>query len=53
MIDPDYRRALIAEEAYLRSERRGFASGHEVQDWLAAESEIDTRLTLGAVPRKK
>lgn len=50
MIDPEYRRALIAEEAYLRAERRNFAPGYEVEDWLNAESEIDTRLTLGAVP---
>ncbi len=50
MIDPEYRRALIAEAAYLRAERRNFAPGYEVEDWLNAESEIDTRLTLGAVP---
>ena len=27
--------------AYYRAERRGFAPGHEVEDWLAAEAEID------------
>jgi hypothetical protein len=48
MIDPQRRRALIAEAAYLRSERRGFAPGHEEEDWLAAEAEIDTALTAGA-----
>ncbi|HEX4378099.1 MAG TPA: DUF2934 domain-containing protein [Steroidobacteraceae bacterium] len=50
MIDPEHRRALIAEAAYLRAERRSFAPGYEVEDWLNAESEIDTRLMLGAVP---
>lgn len=31
----------VAELAYLLSERRGFAPGHELEDWLAAEREID------------
>ena len=30
----------IAEAAYYRAERRGFAPGQEVEDWLAAEKEI-------------
>jgi Protein of unknown function (DUF2934) len=38
------RRALIAENAYLRAERRGFAPGHESEDWLAAEVEVDALL---------
>ena len=44
-IDVEKRRALIAEAAYLRSERRGFEPGHEEEDWLAAEAEIDLALT--------
>ncbi|MCC7259244.1 MAG: DUF2934 domain-containing protein [Gammaproteobacteria bacterium] len=32
---------LIAEAAYFRAERRGFAPGQELEDWLAAEIEID------------
>jgi hypothetical protein len=49
-IDQDLRRSLIAKAAYYRAERRGFAGGHdaEAQDWLAAELEVDTALTLGA-----
>jgi hypothetical protein len=35
------RRAMIAESAYLRAERRGFEPGHETEDWLAAEAEVD------------
>ncbi|HYE37672.1 DUF2934 domain-containing protein [Methylocaldum sp.] len=30
----------IAEAAYYRAERRGFAPGYEVEDWLEAEREI-------------
>ena len=44
-IDAEKRHALIAEAAYLRAERRGFAPGHEEDDWLAAETEIDLALT--------
>jgi Protein of unknown function (DUF2934) len=44
-IDAEKRHALIAEAAYLRAERRGFAPGHEVEDWVAAEAEIDLALT--------
>jgi len=38
------RHASIAEAAYYRSEQRGFAPGHELEDWLAAEEEVDQRL---------
>lgn len=31
---------MIAEAAYYRSERRGFIPGHELEDWLAGETEI-------------
>ncbi|BBA33318.1 hypothetical conserved protein [Methylocaldum marinum] len=30
----------IAEAAYYRAERRGFAPGYEIEDWLEAEKEI-------------
>jgi cell division septation protein DedD len=46
-VSADIRRAMIAESAYLRSERRGFVPGFEEQDWLAAEKEIDTLLSAG------
>ena len=32
---------VIAEVAYFRAERRGFAPGSELGDWLAAEIEVD------------
>ncbi len=38
------RHASIAEAAYYRSKLRGFAPGHEIEDWLAAEEEVDQRL---------
>jgi DUF2934 family protein len=41
------RRAMIEQAAYLRAERRGFASGGEVEDWLAAEAEVDALLKAG------
>ena len=35
------REARIAEAAYWRAERRGFSGGQELDDWLAAEKEVD------------
>ena len=43
-ISVDERRLMIAEDAYYRAERRSFAPGHEVEDWLAAEQNIERRL---------
>jgi hypothetical protein len=42
-IDPDARRQLVAAEAYFFAERRGFAAGNEVEDWVAAEVLVDSR----------
>jgi len=39
----DTRRSRIAEAAYLLAEQRGFEAGMELDDWLRAEQEIDTR----------
>ena len=39
-------RALVAEAAYHRARRRGFAPGHELEDWIEAETEVMTRLGL-------
>ena len=43
-IDGDRRRAMIAEAAYYRAERRGFSGGDEMRDWLEAEAEIAQQL---------
>ena len=47
-VDPQQRSALIAEAAYLRAEKRGFAPGRETEDWLAAEAEVDAGLLESA-----
>lgn len=41
------RRRMIAEAAYFRAERRGFAIGGELEDWIQAEAEIDRLMELG------
>jgi len=38
------RRSMIAQAAFLRAERRGFTGGDEIEDWLAAEAEVDALL---------
>ena len=44
-IDPAIRHQMIAEAAYLRAETRGFSAGDPIDDWLAAEQEVDSLLT--------
>lgn len=35
------REQMIATAAYFRAEARGFVPGREMEDWLAAERELD------------
>lgn len=35
------RHRQIQEVAYYKAEKRGFEPGHELEDWLAAEAEVD------------
>jgi hypothetical protein len=35
------RHERIAQIAYLMAEARGFEPGHEAEDWLRAQSEVD------------
>lgn len=37
------REERIRVAAYFKAERRGFVPGHELDDWLAAEEEEDSR----------
>ena len=37
-------RQLIAEAAYYRAKERGFTPGHELEDWVQAESEVMRRV---------
>lgn len=46
-VSEDARRAMVAQAAYLRAERRGFAPGGELEDWMAAEAEVDALLRAG------
>lgn len=46
-VGPGERVHLIAKAAYYRAEKRGFAPGHEAEDWLAAEAEVDAKLLRG------
>jgi hypothetical protein len=43
-------RREIAKLAYQLSEKRGFAPGHETEDWLAAEAQVKARLGLTGKP---
>jgi phosphoglucomutase len=49
-MEPSERLARIAEAAYYHSQRRGFDPGHELDDWLAAEAEIDQSLANAVQP---
>jgi DUF2934 family protein len=46
-VDPQQRSGLIAQAAYFRALNRGFAPGHDMEDWLAAEVEVDADLLKG------
>lgn len=40
----DLRYSMIAIAAYYKAEQRGFAAGSAMEDWLAAETEIEQLL---------
>ena len=43
-VDDAARRAMIAQAAYFRAEKRGFDVSGELDDWLQAEREISHML---------
>lgn len=47
-VSADQRHSMISLAAYYRAVERGFQSGFEVIDWLAAETDIDATLARGA-----
>jgi len=51
-VTPEQRRIMICEAAYYIAEHRGFETGHDVDDWLAAEQQIDRVLTSAALRRE-
>jgi len=44
-ITPEQRQQMIAEAAYFIAKRQGFTAHALLDDWLAAEAEIDTQLS--------
>lgn len=51
-IDTEQRQRLIADEAYLIAERRGFQGGDPSQDWVEAEKLVDYRLMQSSEPER-
>lgn len=43
-VDAEQRHCLIAEEAYLIAEQRGFQGEDALADWLQAEACVDAKL---------
>ena len=39
-ISAEERERFVAQAAYFRAEKRGFAPGCELQDWVEAEAEV-------------
>ena len=46
-VSPEQRRNYVEIAAYYIAERRGFAPGDPLQDWIEAEAEIDRLLAGG------
>lgn len=44
----EQRETMIREAAYYHAMKRGYAPGHELEDWLAAEAEIEHEDTAAA-----
>ncbi len=42
------RNRMVAEAAYFIAEHRGFIGGSSLEDWLAAEAQVDTMLSRRA-----
>jgi hypothetical protein len=51
-LSPEERERLIREEAYYRSERRGFSGGSPEEDWREAEREVDERFKTASKPAR-
>jgi len=46
------REEFIRTAAYFRAERRGFAPGGELEDWLEAEREVDRWIETRGAPHR-
>lgn len=49
IVSPDQRRHYVEIAAFYIAERRNFALGNPMDDWLAAEAEIDRLLASGHI----
>lgn len=52
IVDPDLRHRMISEVAFSLYAGRGFADGYDVDDWLAAEQQVDHLLVRRPVPAR-
>ena len=43
-VDLETKQLMIAEAAYYCAEKRGFETGHELEDWLEAEARMEALL---------
>ncbi len=50
-LTPEELEQMIATTAYYHAQQRGFAPGHELEDWLAAEAEVRRVLGEGRLAR--
>jgi len=44
---------MVESAAYFRAERHGFTPGRAIEDWLAAESEIDALIAATAPAQRQ
>src|SRR5512139_1608773 len=51
-ISPETRLHMIGEAAYYRYVERGFESGHELDDWLAAEADFEEARLMEQASRR-
>jgi Protein of unknown function (DUF2934) len=45
-----WREEMTRHTAYMRSQRRASCPGKELEDWLAAEQEVDQLIACGGAP---
>jgi hypothetical protein len=43
-VDPELRYEMVATAGYYIAEQRGFAPGHELEDWYRAQAAIQKEL---------
>lgn len=51
-VTPEEKQRMIAHAAYFRSAQRGFANTDPLEDWLAAEAEIEASLRVDCSIRR-